>query len=239
MTGGIEFSGVNLSRGGRVVMDDLSVSLTGKRIGIVGRNGSGKSTFARLLNGLLVPDSGRVMVEGVDIANERTQALATVGMIFQNPDHQIIFPTVDEEIAFGLEQQGRSRKAARQAAKEILDRNDRNHWAGRSTQALSQGQRHLVCLMSILAMEPKVLVLDEPYAGLDIPTSMHLHRWLEGLAQRVVLITHDLEVLQGFDQILWLEKGKLRALGGPEVLADYRAAMLDAGAADAGADPTL
>lgn len=236
---GIVLDSVSLTRGGRRVIDTLSVTLTGQRVGIIGRNGSGKSTFARLLNGLLSPDSGTVRVEGIDISADRDRAIATVGMIFQNPDHQIIFPTVDEEIAFGLAQQGRGAREARAAALDLLRRHGREHWAGRSTQALSQGQRHLVCLLSILAMEPQVVVLDEPYAGLDIPTSRHLHGWLARLEQRVVLITHDLDVLEGFDQILWLERGRVAQLGGPEVLESYRAAMLEMGADDAGADASI
>lgn len=233
----IQFSDVSFYRGEKRILGPLDFTLDGPRIGIVGRNGSGKSTLARLMNGLVKPDSGEISVCGVDVAADRGGAVSTVGMIFQNPDHQIIFPTVEEEIAFGLEQKGHSKKDARGAARALLHRHGRDHWAGRPTQALSQGQRHFLCLLSILAMEPRVLVLDEPYAGLDIPTSMQLHRWLEQLEQRVVLITHDPRVLAGFDQVLWLDQGRAQGLGaaGP-VLEAFQTHMEKLGGVDAGTD---
>jgi len=203
----LAFENVSLSKEGRQIIKPLTLELAEKRIGIVGQNGSGKSTFARLLAGLIAPDTGRVHLNGADLFKDRKTALAHVGVIFQNPDHQIIFPTVAEEIAFGLQQQGLKKAAAMDRALEVLDQHGRKEWAARNTHVLSQGQRHYLCLMAVLAMEPKLIVLDEPYAGLDIPTSMGLHRELAGLAQSLVLITHDPAALKGFDRVIWIEDG--------------------------------
>ena len=216
------------------VLTDLSCSLSYQRVGIVGANGSGKSSLARLLLGLVRPNSGQISVHGVDVYRDRKAALATIGMIFQNPDHQIIFPTCEEELAFGLTQTGQNKTDARQSARDMLARYGRADWAPRSTQALSQGQRHFLCLMAVLIMQPKVLVLDEPYAGLDLATSMQLHRALEKLDQQIVLITHDLDVLADYDHVLWLDAGKLIDQGGPgDVLPRYKAEMQKRGATDA------
>ena len=101
-----EMAGVSFFREGRALLTGLNLRVTERRIGIVGRNGSGKTTLARVLSGLVAPDQGEVRVCGVDIAKDRRAAIQTVGILFQNPDHQIIFPTVEEELAFGLLQAG-------------------------------------------------------------------------------------------------------------------------------------
>ncbi|MCL4135067.1 UNVERIFIED_CONTAM: hypothetical protein GTU68_020936 [Idotea baltica] len=220
---------------GRDVLNDVSFQATEKRIGLIGANGSGKSTLARVILGLLQVSSGELSVHGVDIWNDRKAALRTVGMLFQNPDHQIIFPTCEEEIAFGLSQLGQSAQEARKGALDILARFGRADWAIRSTQNLSQGQRHFLCLLSVLAMEPKVLFFDEPYAGLDLPTSIQLHQSIRALEQQVVLITHDMDVLADFDRVIWLDHGKIVGDGSPnEVIPTYIAEMTNrAGQTDA------
>jgi biotin transport system ATP-binding protein len=239
MSNSITFSDVSFSRSGKRVLGPLDLSLTEDRIGIVGCNGSGKSTLLRLACGLLEPESGRVEVAGKDIFADRTVALTEVGIIFQNPDHQIIFPTIVEEVAFGLQQQGLSKNHARDKALAFLTAHGRGHWADRSTSALSQGQRHYLCLLSVLAMEPNTLFLDEPYAGLDIPTSARLHRELDGLDQQIVLVTHDPRVLSGFDRVIWLDKGQVAGDGdAATVLAAFNAEMTRLGGLDAGADLT-
>ncbi len=235
---GIILHNVGLTRGGRRALDAVSLTLTERRIGVVGRNGSGKSSLARLIGGLAEPDEGRVTIDGADPARDRTAALGAVGMIFQNPDHQIIFPTVEEEVAFGLAQQGARRAAARAAARAALARHGRADWADRPTQALSQGQRHLLCLISVLAMAPRTVILDEPFAGLDIPTSRRLHRELDRLRQRVILITHDPDALRGYDRVIWLDDGRVRADGpAAPTLAAFEAEMERLAAIDADPAP--
>ena len=116
----IEMNAVVLERDGRRVIDALSLVLSEQRIGIVGRNGSGKSTLLRVIAGLQVPDTGSVRLGGVDVMRERRATIRALGILFQNPDHQIIFPTVEEEIAFGLIQLGSPRPEARAHARDTL-----------------------------------------------------------------------------------------------------------------------
>ena len=140
---------------------------------------------------------------------DRKAALKTVGIIFQNPDHQIIFPTCVEEISFGLIQQGMTRIEAEKKSKQLLLKFDKSNWSDELAHNLSQGQRHFLCLISILAMEPDVIILDEPYAGLDLPTSLKLKNTIKKLNQQIVMITHDREILENFERILWMDNGKI------------------------------
>jgi biotin transport system ATP-binding protein len=190
-----------------------------------------------LIAGLAAPDEGSVSVNGVDVAKDRKAAISTVGILFQNPDHQIIFPTVGEELTFGLTAQGNSKAEAQAAARQMLERFDRAAWFDRPVHALSGGQRHLVCLMAVLAMAPKLIVLDEPYAGLDLATTTRLGRYLEGLDQALIHISHDLSALQAYDRVIWLERGAIQMDGPPaQVLPAYEQQMRDLGGSDDLAD---
>ncbi|QDC08961.1 ABC transporter ATP-binding protein [Oceanicola sp. D3] len=222
----IRLDGAGYGVAEREILRPLTLELRERRIGIVGRNGSGKSTLARLLAGLIAPSAGRIAVGGDDLFADRKAALARVGILFQNPDHQIIFPTCGEEVTFGLAQQGRREAEAEAAARAALESFGKAHWWDRPVGSLSGGQRHLLCLIAVLAMAPEWLILDEPFAGLDIPTTRALHGRLDALEQRVVMISHDPAALEGFDRVIWLEAGAVAADGpAGEVLARFRAAM--------------
>lgn len=220
----IVFEAVTLARGGRHLFAELSLTLDERRIGLVGENGSGKSTLLRLANGLLLPDSGRVLVGGRDTARSRKAVLAEVGFVFQNPDHQILFPTVGEEIAFGLTQRGLDRRSAQERARSLLEQHQCGGWEGRAVHELSEGQKQLVCILAVIGAEPRTVLLDEPFASLDLPTRLALGARLQGLSQHVVMASHDLELLADFDRVIWLQNGRVREDGTPDaVLGSYRA----------------
>ena len=208
------------------VIDQITLNISEQRIGIVGVNGSGKSTLARLISGLIAPISGSIRINDIDIYKDRKAALKTVGIIFQNPDHQIIFPTCIEEISFGLMQQGMTRIEAEERSNEILLKFDRLKWSDQLAHNLSQGQRHFLCLIAVLAMNPDVVILDEPYAGLDLPTSLQLRHELNKLSQQIVMITHNKDILVDFDRILWIDNGKIIKDGSYEnVMPDFEEEM--------------
>ena len=140
----VVLSNLSYAYEGRPVLHGISACLSARRIGIVGRNGSGKSTLARLFAGLIAPGGGSVSLNGIDPAKDRKAVLRQVGILFQNPDHQIIFPTVIEEICFGLRQLGHSKAAALQAAMRVLTDFGKPSWAEAPVTALSQGQKHLL-----------------------------------------------------------------------------------------------
>ena len=222
---------------GRPILSGITAHLAEQRIGIVGRNGSGKTTLLRVMAGLVQPTTGKVRVDGIDPAGDRRAVIRRLGLLFQNPDHQIIFPTVEEEIAFGLRQQGRTAAEALALAHAVLAAEGRAHWAAVPVQTLSQGQRQYLCLMAVLAMEPATILLDEPFAALDLPTKARLARRLDALPQRLVVISHDPSTLAGMDRVLWLEGGQLY-LDGPaaQVLAAFSGAMDREGECDADID---
>lgn len=229
----IEAMDVGLEIEGKTILRGLCLQAGERRIGIVGRNGSGKSTLARLLAGLITPTTGSISVDGVDVGKDRKAALSTVGIIFQNSDHQIIFPTVEEELGFGLLQQGHSKAEVAEQVQAILSRFDKAHWAKEAVHQLSQGQKRLVCLMAVLAMGPKVVLLDEPYSGLDIPTQMQLARYLENVDAMLVHISHVPAHLQDCERIVWLEGGAME-MDGPcvQVLRAFQARMNELGGLD-------
>lgn len=232
----IALNGASVTLQGREVIAPLTLSLSEPRIGIIGRNGSGKTTFLRLIAGLIAPSSGSVTVQGAN-PDDRRAMLTQIGIVFQNPDAQILFPTVIEEMAFGLRQIGHTAAQASAAALALLAQEGRSHWADAPTHTLSGGQRHYLCLMAVLAMGPKTLLLDEPFAGLDLPTQIRLHRRLAGLSQRVITISHDPSSLQGADRVIWLEDGRVAADGPPSaVLPAFTDAMQHRGAQDADTD---
>lgn len=222
---------------GRQALDALRLTLTERRIGIVGRNGSGKTTLMRLISGLVAPESGTVRLGDTDPMADRAGTLHRIGILFQNPDHQILFPTVEEELAFGLRQQGMAQSDALTRARTTLDAEGRAHWATRPTSTLSGGERHYLCLLAILMMTPGTILLDEPFAGLDVPTAARLARRLRALAQRVVIISHDSHALAGMERVIWLARGRVVADGAADaVLAEFDAEMTRLGELDAEPD---
>ena len=237
MDSGIILDQVGFSVQGKVILHEMSLSLTGRRIAIIGRNGSGKTTLLRLMAGLVAPTTGTVRVAGLDPAAERKAMLRSIGILFQNPDHQIIFPTVEEELAFGLRQMGMTAKEAGARVLAMLKAEGRAHWASAPVSSLSQGQRQWLCLMAVLLMEPATLLLDEPFAALDLPTQARLQRRMSQLDQRVVTISHDPATVIDCDHVVWIENGRVAAEGVPaEVLPAFKDEMDRLGLRDADTD---
>jgi biotin transport system ATP-binding protein len=227
------FEHVVVRHGDRQVLAIPALCLDERRIGLIGDNGSGKSTLLRLMNGLLLPTCGRIVVAGLDTAKHRKELPAEVGFVFQNPDHQLIFPTVGEEIAFGLTERGLSAAQTRQQALALLERHGCAEWADRNVHELSGGQKQLICILAMLATEPSILLMDEPFASLDLPTRLVLSRRLMALPQQIVTASHDFELVAEFDRVIWLDAGRIRLDGRPaEVLPAYRAHAAIAGAGD-------
>ena len=222
----IEILSASVFYGKEKILEDLSLSITEQRVGFIGRNGSGKTTLLRILAGLQELNSGKVLIDGIEVAKKRKEAIEKVGIIFQNPDHQIIFPTVGEELRFGLTQLGLSKNEADFKVNACLKEYNKLEWFDRSISTLSQGQKHLVCLLSVLLMEPKVLLLDEPFTGIDIPTQRKLEEYLRPLNQTVVLVSHVPETFENYERLIWIDEGGVQADGTPRgVIKKYQDAM--------------
>ena len=219
----ISLSGVGVTRGGGPVLADLDMVLAERRIGIIGANGSGKSTFARLLNGLLLPTVGKVCVGDLDTAKDGKAVRQKVGFVFQNPDSQIVYPSVGEDIAFGLKGRGLSKPEIAARIAEVLERQGLAGSESRLIHELSGGERQLVALAGVMVMRPDVLVLDEPTTLLDLRNTRRIVKAIEAFEGQVIMVTHDHDLLAGFDRVLVFEAGRLHADASPaEAIAAYR-----------------
>ena len=219
----IHLEALTLVRGTHTVFDHLDLSLKESRIGLIGDNGAGKSSLLRLICGLDTPQQGRLSVrgEGIGAGDPRARWL---GMMFQNPDEQIIFPTVEEELALGLTSAGLSHRAASARASAWLQARGRGDWVGRAIGSLSQGQRQHVCWLALLIASPRMLLLDEPFASLDLPGQAMLSREIAQAPQQIIVSTHQLDHVRGFERVVWLHAGRVRASGpGQDVCAAYEA----------------
>lgn len=215
---------VTLQRGSHPVFSGLNLALNELRIGLIGDNGAGKSSLFRMICGLDVPQSGSVSVHGLEARTVSRQRPGLVGMMFQNPDEQIIFPTVAEELALGLSPSGIKRRDALAQARAFLDNRKLAHWSERSIGALSQGQRQHVCWLALMIAAPELLLLDEPFASLDQPGQALLAMDIAQAPQQVIVSTHLLEHVRHFERVIWLEHGRVRDDGpGARVCAAYQA----------------
>jgi biotin transport system ATP-binding protein len=219
----IVLEGVTHRFGERIVLREVSVTLPEPRVGIVGDNGSGKSTLARMLNGLVVPTTGRVVVDGLDTRRHGREVRRKVGFVFTDPDAQIVMPTVVEDVAFGLRRSGLPRSEVRARVHAALTTYGLEDHADHPAHLLSGGEKQLLALAAVLVTEPALLVCDEPTTLLDRRNARRVVALLHGLPQQVVLVTHHLDLLAGFERVLVLEDGRLVDDGPPDpVLAAYR-----------------
>ena len=222
----IEICSASVFYGKERILENLSLSIKEQRVGFIGRNGSGKTTLLRVLAGLQELNNGKVLIDGTEVAKKRNEAIKKVGIIFQNPDHQIIFPTVGEELRFGLTQLGLSKNEADLKVIACLKQYDKVDWFERSISTLSQGQKHLVCLLSVLLMKPRVLLLDEPFTGIDIPTQLKLEHYLSSLKQTIIHVSHVPETFENYQRLIWMDEGIIQADGTPTtVIKKYKTAM--------------
>ena len=225
---GWELQDIHLRRGQTPVFAGLHLQLHEARIGLIGFNGAGKTSLLRMLAGLDVPQQGRIVRQGETLHSaERGHAPSRrVGLMFQNPDDQIIFPTVQEELQLSWRSAhpGSSRAQAAQAVADFLQQRGLAHWAERAVGSLSQGQRQWVCWLAMRVAQPEVLLLDEPYASLDLPGQLRLAADIAACPQQVLVSTHVLDYVRDYPRVLWLEQGQLRLDGpGQQVCAAYEA----------------
>jgi biotin transport system ATP-binding protein len=219
----IRFEQASLRFGPQIALQPFSLSLSERRIGIIGLNGSGKSSFARMINGLAKPTSGRVIVNGLDTVADGKSVLGKVGFIFQSPQNQIILPVVRDDIAFGLKGRGLGKSEIVAAVDAVLDRLDARHLADRRAHELSGGELQLAALCSVLVTGPDILILDEPTNQLDLRNRGRVEKMIGELRENVIVISHDLALIEDFDRVLLFDQGRIVADGRPaDSIAQYR-----------------
>ena len=220
----IEFASVTVTANDRPILKDISFVFEGTRLAVLGANGSGKSTLLRLLNGLRQPSSGTVRIDGEEVSSREHRR---VGFVFQNPDAQILMPTVAEDIQFGLQQWGIAAKDQTARLDQALAQFNLSHLRSQPCHSLSGGEKQRLALAAVMVLEPEVLVLDEPSTLLDLPSARDFRQRLASFEPAAVMATHDYDDLVGFDQAIVLHQGALMFQGPiDESIASYEEAVL-------------
>ncbi len=220
----MEISGLtHAHNGGSRGIFDIGLILTqGELVVLAGRNGSGKTTLIRHLNGLLSPQAGTIRLKGRDIYKDLTRTRKSVGMVFQDADTQIIADTVFDEVAFGPENLKQDRALIHDTVNRLLDQLDLTHLAQDNPSVLSGGEKRRLAIAGVLAMDPDIIVFDEPFANLDFPSTQTILRlMLELNAQGKTLIaaTHDIEeILPLAHRLVILSRGRIVADAPPRTL---------------------
>ena len=207
----------------KTVIDNLSLSIEkGSFVCVLGHNGSGKSTFAKLTNAILVPDSGKVFVKNIDTSDEEQlgNVRRTVGMVFQNPDNQIVATVVEDDVAFGPENLGVEPKEIRKRVDEALQNVGMYKYRLHEPHKLSGGQKHRVAIAGVIAMQTECIVLDEPTAMLDPRGRKSVMETVKKLNKElgitVLFITHYMDEAVQADRVVVMDNGKIKLDGAPK-----------------------
>ena len=195
----------------------------GEWLSIVGHNGSGKSTTVRLIDGLLEAESGEIVIDGQRLTEENVWKIRRqIGMVFQNPDNQFVGATVEDDVAFGLENQGLSRQEMKKRVEEALDLVGMLDFKKREPARLSGGQKQRVAIAGVVALRPAILILDEATSMLDPEGRRELIETVKGIRKdydmTVISITHDLEEVAMSDRVLVMKKGEIESTSSPREL---------------------
>lgn len=195
----------------------------GEWLSIVGHNGSGKSTTVRLIDGLLEAESGEIVIDGQRLTEENIWNIRRqIGMVFQNPDNQFVGATVEDDVVFGLENQGLSRQEMKKRVEEALDLVGMLEFKKREPARLSGGQKQRVAIAGVVALRPAILILDEATSMLDPEGRRELIEIVKGIRKdydmTVISITHDLEEVAMSDRVLVMKKGEIESTSSPREL---------------------
>ena len=195
----------------------------GEWLSIVGHNGSGKSTTVHLIDGLLEAESGEIVIDGQRLTEENVWNIRRqIGMVFQNPDNQFVGATVEDDVAFGLENQGLSRQEMQKRVEEALDLVGMLDFKKREPARLSGGQKQRVAIAGVVALRPAILILDEATSMLDPEGRRELIETVKGIRKdydmTVISITHDLEEVAMSDRVLIMKKGEIESTSSPREL---------------------
>lgn len=218
-----------------LVLDDVSLTIKkGQWVTLIGPNGSGKSTLIKAMNGLIIPNSGTVTVSGHEMTDESLWDLRRkIGMVFQNPENQFVGATVEDDVAFGLENIGMARAEMEVRVKDALERVGMWELAAREPANLSGGQKQRVAIASILASRPDVIILDEATSMLDPRGRQEVFETIKEIKKEdhltVISITHDISEAIESDQILVMDKGKIVDAGTPAEIFAYGDKLIDLG----------
>lgn len=224
----IEFRKAAVTYDGEPVLQPLTVSLAEQRIGIIGSNGSGKSTTVRMINGLIEPTSGEVLYDGLSPQSDGKEIRKRVGFVFSDAESQIVMPRVADDVAFSLRRFKLPRDEVRRRVTEALNRFGLTDRAEHSPHTLSGGEKQMLALASVLVIQPDTIIADEPTTLLDLRNRRRIVRELLALQQQLIVVTHDLEMLREFERVLVIDDGSLVFDGDPNDAIEFYTDLMDA-----------
>lgn len=208
---------------GLEVLRDVNLDLKERRIAFIGANGSGKSTLARTFNGLLIPSRGTVLVDGVNTREDAVGVRRRVGFIFSDANHQIIMPTVAEDVALGLRGRKLNKEQTAELVGDVLVRYGLAGHSNHPAHLLSGGQKQMLALASVLITEPDILICDEPTTLLDLHNIGIFIDTIHNLPQQIILLTHHLDIIEDFDRVIVMDQGQVHFDGRPhQAMTAYR-----------------
>ncbi|MFH0410756.1 energy-coupling factor ABC transporter ATP-binding protein [Corynebacterium sp. L4756] len=223
----IKFDNVSVSFDETPVLSGINLDLTEHRIGIIGANGSGKSTMTRLINGLGEPTSGTVSVDGMDVSENGKELRRKIGFIFSDAENQIVMPNVRDDVAFSL-RRFKLPKAERNALVDAaLARFQLTELADNSPHTLSGGQKQMLAMAAVLVTDPILILADEPTTLLDLINRNRIRREFAALEQQVVVVTHDLEFLSDFDRVICIDNHAVAYDGAPGEAIDFYTDLME------------
>lgn len=224
----IEFRGAEVTYDGKQILAPLNLTLTEQRIGIIGSNGSGKSTAVRLINGLIEPTEGDVLVNGLSTAKDAKTIRKQVGFVFSDAENQIVMPRVADDVAFSLRRFKLPRTEVQSRVAAVLERFELASHAEHSPHTLSGGEKQMLALASVLVTEPETIICDEPTTLLDLRNRRRIIRELMALEQQLIVVTHDLDMLRDFDRVLVLNDAQLLFDGTPNAAITFYTDLMEA-----------
>ena len=217
----IEFSSVTVAFDNTVVLEDINLTLTEQRIGIIGQNGGGKSTLTRLINGLGEPSEGTVTVDQMDVAKQGKKVREKVGFVFSDAENQIVMPNVRDDVAFSLRRFKLPKHERLARVDATLERFGLAEFAERSPHTLSGGQKQLLALAAVMVIDPILIIADEPTTLLDLRNRDRIKREFARLEQQLIVVTHDLDFLRDFDRVICIDDHRIAADGRPAEVIDF------------------
>ena len=212
----VTFEQVYFEKDGSLILKDINICVKNKRTGIIGSNGAGKSSLLKLIKKIEKPSTGKLYTEH------------SSSLIFQNPDHQILCPTVRDELCFGQMEMGNSKELIEDKLNKILLKYEVEYLLNKTTHELSEGEKQLICILSALMDESDIFLFDEPFSSLDLKNQKKFMEIILNLSQPIIMATHQLDLLEGFDEIIWLENGRVKLIGpADQTTAKYRKYVLN------------
>ncbi len=217
----IKIENATYKQNDRIILNNVSINLFQKNIAIIGLNGSGKSTLIKLISGLIVPQQGSVFIEGLDTKKNAKKIRKKIGCIFQNPENQIVFPIVKDDILFTIKNQDLTLHEKEKRLNKVLNLCEIPHLKDNNTYFLSGGEKQLVAIASILIKEPSYVLFDEPASSLDLVYKKLIFNTIRKLNSINIVATHDTKFIENFSRVILMDKGAIIRDGNAKEIIDY------------------